>query len=99
MMSAQSTTRAAHAVKRGLRSLLSLAIIVPMLATSAPRALADDGAIEYGPTHKVAARMELDIKNVHVYDDREPFYESGEIRLEARVWKIEPADGCPRWSN
>src|SRR4051812_38254253 len=101
MIDSQSRTRIVSALSHDLRLLLSLAIVVPLLVSSGTPAHADDGVIEYGPSRsKVAARMELEIDNVHIYDIREPFYEfGGEVRLEARIWKMKQDEGCARWTN
>ena len=73
-----------------LRLVLALAVFPLTIFGTAPTAYAD----------QVTERVELEIKSVHIYDHREPVYElEGEIRLEARLWRVHQIEGCPRWTH
>jgi len=44
-----------------------------------------------------ATRLQVLVKNVHVYEDTE--WGEGEIRILARLWRNRVGEGCARWSD
>jgi hypothetical protein len=90
-----STVLSRRVFNRCVRLLWSFLIASVMLAAPPARTYAADESEK-----PMAHRMELILKNVKVLDDREPAWEfTGEMRLDARFWRVKKQDGCPRWTS